>query len=153
MRTLEALYRKTSPYALSIFRIVVALLFMEHGTMKILGFPAGMGPVHQINIIWVAGMLELVGGGLLALGVFTRPVAFVLSGEMAVAYFMAHAPKGFIPAVNGGELAVVYCFAFLYLWFAGAGPVSIDWLFRRVTPEPTGDEVTTPPPPYRSAET
>ncbi len=154
MRTLEAWYQQASPYVLSIMRIVVALLFMQHGGQKILGFPpGGHGTPPAFSLIWVAGMLELVGGGLLALGVFTRPVSFVLSGMMAVAYFKAHAVRGFFPVVNGGELAVLYCFVFLYLWFAGAGPVSIDWLCRRKAPKPAVGEATTPPPPYRSTET
>ncbi|HOF90204.1 MAG TPA: DoxX family protein [Armatimonadota bacterium] len=132
MRTLEAWYQIAAPYVLSIVRIVAALLFMQHGGQKLLGFPpGGHGMPDPFTLSWVAGMLELVGGGLLALGVFTRPVAFLLSGQMAVAYFMAHAPRGVFPAANGGELAALYCFVFFYLWFAGAGPISIDWLFRR----------------------
>ncbi|MGC2198936.1 MAG: DoxX family protein [Stellaceae bacterium] len=114
---------------LSILRIVVGLLYMEHGLAKILGFP------HQPNHAPYAlltlnpglqGLLELVGGLLLALGLFTRTVAFVLAGDMAVAYFMVHAPRGFFPLLNGGELAIVYCFTFLYLWVAGGGEWSLD---------------------------
>ena len=118
---------------LSILRIVTALLFMTHGTSKILGFP--FNPRYEnlplLSLTGIAGLLELVGGLLLALGLFTRPVAFILSGEMAVAYFMAHAPRAFLPLVNQGELAVLYCFVFLYLWIAGAGPWSLDALRRR----------------------
>lgn len=132
MQTLEAYYQKSLPYLLSILRIVAALLFLQHGGQKILGFPPSeYGLPQPFTLAWTSGMLELIGGGLLALGAFTRPVAFLLAGEMAVAYFMVHAPRGFFPVVNGGELAVLYCFTFLYLWFAGAGPISIDRFFRR----------------------
>lgn len=115
------------PQLLSIFRIVVALLFLEHGTAKLLGLPhveMFAGPLPPL--IMVAGIIELVGGALVLVGLLTRLAAFILSGEMAVAYFMAHAPQGFFPILNQGELAVVYCFAFLYLAAAGAGPISID---------------------------
>jgi putative oxidoreductase len=121
-----------APMVLSILRIVAALLFMEHGLMKIFGFPAPMpggGPLPPL--IMAAGWIEIIGGTLLALGLFTRPVAFILSGEMAVAYFMAHAPKGLYPAVNMGELAVLYCFLFLYFAFAGGGLWSLDAQLRK----------------------
>jgi len=125
--------REWSPRVLSVLRIVTALLFMTHGTSKVLGFP--FNPRYEnlplLSLTGIAGLLELVGGLLLALGLFTRPVAFILSGEMAVAYFMAHAPRAFLPLVNQGELAVLYCFVFLYLWIAGAGPWSLDALRRR----------------------
>jgi len=125
--------REWSPRVLSVLRIVTALLFMTHGTSKILGFP--FNPRYEnlplLSLTGIAGLLELVGGLLLAVGLFTRPVAFILSGEMAVAYFMAHAPRAFFPLVNQGELAVLYCFVFLYLWIAGAGPWSLDALRRR----------------------
>ena len=115
--------------ALSVFRIAVALLFIEHGTQKLFGFPippmGGQGPA-AFSLIWYAAILEAVGGVLVLVGLFTRPVAFLLSGEMAVAYFMAHAPRGFFPAGNGGDGAVLFCFAFLYLAVAGAGPWSVD---------------------------
>jgi putative oxidoreductase len=120
------------PKVLSILRIVAALLFLAHGTMKLFGFPdAGMDQPPVGSLYWVAGVLEVVGGLLLALGAFTRPVAFVLSGEMAVAYFMSHAPKSFYPAVNQGDAAVLFCFVFLYLVFAGPGPWSVDAILRR----------------------
>ncbi len=107
------------PRMLSILRIVVGLLYMEHGLAKVLGFP--LQPNHAPYALFTLnpgfqGLLELVGGLLLALGLFTRTVAFVLAGNMAVAYFMAHAPRGFFPLLNGGELAIVYCFVFLYFW-------------------------------------
>jgi putative oxidoreductase len=116
---------------LSILRIMVGMLYMEHGFAKILDFP------HQPNHVLYApftlnpglqGLLEFVGGLLLALGLFTRTVAFVLAGNMAVAYFMVHAPRGFFPLLNGGELAIVYCFVFLYFCLAGGGPWSLDRL-------------------------
>jgi putative oxidoreductase len=116
---------------LSILRIIVGLLFMEHGLAKLLDFP------HQPNHVaytlftvnpGLQGLLELVGGLLLALGLFTRCVGFVLAGDMAVAYFMVHAPRGFFPLLNGGELAIVYCFVFLYFWVAGGGEWSLDRL-------------------------
>lgn len=117
---------------LSVLRIVAALLFMSHGMQKILGFPvAPHAPIPLFSLIGVAGLLELVGGALLLLGLFTRPVAFVLSGEMAFAYFLAHAPHGFWPLVNRGELAALYSFLFLYLAFAGGGPWSVEALTRR----------------------
>ena len=131
------------PYMLSFLRIVVGLLYMEHGLAKILDFP------HQPNHAPYApfslnpglqGLLELVGGVLLALGLFTRTVAFVLAGNMAVAYFMVHAPRAFFPLLNGGELAIVYCFVFLYFWVAGGGEWSLDRFARariRRFPEPS----------------
>jgi len=122
-----------SPRVLSVLRIVVALLFMEHGLMKQFHFPAPQpgAPDPLPTMLMAAAWLEMVGGALLALGLFTRPVAFLLSGEMAVAYFMAHAPKGFYPAVNMGEAAVLYCFVFFYFIFAGPGPWSLDALVRK----------------------
>lgn len=115
------------PRLLSVLRIVTALLFMEHGTMKLLGFPASGNPGPALfSLIGFAGILELVGGLLLVLGLFTRPVAFILSGQMAVAYFMAHAPQSFFPLINKGESAILFCFVFLYLFVAGAGPWSVD---------------------------
>src|SRR3984893_18963207 len=117
------------PRMLSILRIVVGVLYMEHGLAKILDFPPQ--PNHPPYALFtlnpgLQGLLELVGGLLLALGLFTRCVAFVLAGNMAVAYFIAHAPRGFFPLLNGGELAIVYCFVFLYFSVAGGGPWSLD---------------------------
>lgn len=124
-----------SPQLLSILRIMSALLFMAHGTAKLLGFPATemfAQPPEMFSLSWIAGVLELVGGALLALGLFTRPVAFVLSGQMAVAYWMAHASQAFYPIQNGGELAIMFCFVFLYIAAAGGGPWSLDnALFRK----------------------
>jgi len=116
---------------LSILRIIVGLLYMEHGLAKILDFPhqPNHAPYALFTLVpGLQGLLELVGGLLLALGLFTRCVAFVLAGDMAVAYFMAHSPRGFFPLLNGGELAIVYCFVFLYLWVAGGGEWSLDRL-------------------------
>jgi putative oxidoreductase len=112
------------PYVLSILRIVVALLFLEHGLSKVFGFPTPSAPVHGLIIL--AAFLETVGALLLLVGAYTRVVAFILSGEMAFAYFMAHAPRGFFPLANGGQLAIVFCFIFLYFAFAGGGPWSVD---------------------------
>jgi putative oxidoreductase len=121
-----------APRILSILRIVAGLLFFEHGASKLLGFPpSDHSGVDFLTLPWFAGVLELVGGALLLLGLFTRPVAFILSGEMAFAYWMAHAPKSPFPVVNGGDAAILYCFLFLYLAFAGGGPWSVDALLRR----------------------
>ena len=117
-----------SPRVLSVLRVISAFLFMQHGAQKLLGFPSPP-PFDQpplMSLLGVAGALELVGGFLLVIGLFTRPVAFVLSGLMAVAYFMAHAPEGFWPILNQGELAIMYCFVFLYLAAAGGGEWSLD---------------------------
>jgi putative oxidoreductase len=116
-----------TPRLLSMLRIVSAFLLMAHGTQKWLSFPvARESPTELWSLSGIAGLLELVGGFLLLLGLFTRPVAFVLSGLMAFAYFIAHAPQGFWPIINRGELAALYCFVFLYLAAAGGGPWSVD---------------------------
>jgi putative oxidoreductase len=111
---------------LSVLRIITGLLFMEHGTAKYLGFPHLDRVPEAMSMPGIGGIFELVGGALIAIGFLTRPVAFLLSGEMAIAYFYAHAPRGFFPILNGGEAAILYCFLFLYLFFAGPGPWSID---------------------------
>jgi putative oxidoreductase len=117
----------TAPVLLGVLRIVTGVLFAMHGSAKLLGFPPEVAhPVALFSLMGLAGVLELVGGILLAIGLQTRVVAFVLSGEMAFAYFMGHAPKGFLPIVNRGELAVMWCFVFLYLSAAGAGAFAID---------------------------
>ncbi len=117
-----------SPYALAALRIIAALLFIEHGTMKLFGFPAGEHPmsIALFSLMGLAGVLETFGGLLVLVGFFTRPVAFLLSGEMAVAYFVGHAPHGFFPILNYGEAAILFCFVFLYLVFAGPGALSVD---------------------------
>jgi putative oxidoreductase len=122
---------RVSPYLLSLLRIVAAILFMQHGAQKLLGYPPGGAKVELMTLAGVSGILELVGGAFILFGLLTRPVAFILSGEMAVAYFKVHAPGGFWPIQNHGELAVVYCFVFLYLAAAGAGPLSIDALRKK----------------------
>lgn len=115
-----------TPRVLGILRIVTALLFMVHGSQKLFGFPPSNHSPELFSLIWFAGFLELVGGFFVLIGLFTRPIAFVLSGQMAVAYWMAHAPKSFFPALNGGDAAILFCSIFLYLVFAGPGAFSID---------------------------
>lgn len=119
-----------TPRLQSVLRIVLAGLFFEHGTAKLLHIPhvPSFDNVQLMSLVGAAGVLELVGGFLLLIGLFTRPVAFILSGEMAFAYFMAHGPRNVLPILNGGELAAIYCFVFLYFAFAGAGPWSVDAL-------------------------
>jgi putative oxidoreductase len=124
-----------APYFLSIFRIIVAFLFVQYGTTKLFAFPAaimpGGGTAPLASLAGIAGALEVAGGALLLVGLFTRPVAFVLSGEMAVAYFIGHAPQGLWPVLNQGAPAIFYCVAFLYVSSAGAGPWSLDALRHR----------------------
>lgn len=122
-----------APSLRSVLRIVAAFLFAAHGTQKLFGAPAAPpgASVELFSLLGVAGVLETFGGLLLLLGLFTRPVAFVLSGEMAVAYFRSHAPRGFWPILNRGELAVLFCFLLLYVAAAGPGPWSLDALRRR----------------------
>jgi putative oxidoreductase len=114
---------------LSVLRIAAALFLLQHGTAKFLGFPTAMTP-PAYGMSWFAGLMELVGGAMLAVGVLTRPVAFLLSGMTAVAYFHAHAPQGFYPILNKGELAALYSFVFLYIAAAGPGPWSLDAMIR-----------------------
>ena len=125
-----ARWKSWAPYLLSILRIVAALMFIQFGTMKLFAFPVGMPPdggtAKLVSQIGLAGILETFGGLLILLGLFTRPVAFVLSGEMAVAYFQGHFPQGFWTVVNLGTPAVLYCFLLLYISAAGAGPWSLD---------------------------
>ena len=117
---------KYSPQILGALRIVVGLLFVEHGLMKIVGFPAPMGSGPLPPMIMAAGIIELVGGALIVLGLFSRIAAFITSGEMAAAYFIAHFPRGLYPAQNGGDAAVLFCFIFLYLAAAGPGAFAIN---------------------------
>ena len=123
-----------APRLLSLLRIVTALIFMVHGSQKLLGFPPTNNPPAFLSLSWIAGALELVGGALLVLGLFTRPVAFVLSGEMAFAYWLAHAPRSPFPVLNGGDAAILYCFVFLLLVFTGPGALSIDGSRRPAGP-------------------
>ncbi len=122
-----------APRALSVLRIITGLMIIEHGMGKIFHFPAlpSYANVQPLSLLGAAGFIELIGGALLILGLLTQPAAFILSGEMAVAYFMAHAPKSFYPLINGGTLAIIYCFACLYLSTAGAGPWSVDAAMKR----------------------
>ena len=115
-----------APRMLSVLRIVSALIFMAHGTQKLLNFPASDMSPPLFSIFGLAGLIEIVAGVLLLVGLFTRPAAFISSGTMAVAYWMAHAPQSPFPALNGGDAAILYCFVFLYIFFAGPGPWSVD---------------------------
>ena len=126
-----ALLDRWSPQLLSVLRIVVGFLFFWHGCAKLFHYPESMGDIPLFSLMGLAGTLELVGGAMLFLGLFTRIVAFILSGEMAFAYFMAHASHGFLPYVNHGEAAVFYCFVFLYLAAAGGGPISMDAMMHK----------------------
>ena len=125
-----AKWKSWAPYLKSLLRIVAALMFITFGTMKLFAFPVGMPPdngtAKVLSLAWFAGVLEVFGGGLMLLGLFTRPVAFILAGEMAVAYFYGHFPQGFWTVVNMGTPAVLYCFIWLYFSAAGAGPWSLD---------------------------
>ena len=124
----QSFYTVWTPRILGILRIATGFLFLQHGTAKLFGVPhiAMFDGLQLFSLMGFAGVLELAGGLLLLVGLFTRPTAFVLSGFMAVAYFMAHAPKGPLPILNQGELAVVYCFVFLYFAVTGAGAFSVD---------------------------
>lgn len=119
-------------YAHTLLRVVAGFTYSLHGFQKLFGYFGG-GHARTFSEMWIAGVLECFGGLLILVGVFTRPVAFLLCGEMAVAYFKQHLPKGFWPINNGGELAVLYCFIFLYLMSAGAGPWSLDRKIRKKT--------------------
>ena len=129
----DALGAAWAPRLLSVLRIMTGLLFLQHGTAKLLKIPAipMFANLSLTSLPGIAGILELVGGVLMILGLFTRSTAFILSGLMAVAYFMAHAPRGFYPILNAGELAALYCFVFLYIAAAGPGPWSIDAARRK----------------------
>jgi putative oxidoreductase len=124
---------RLEPHVLSIYRIVAGLLLLQYGVAKLLKFPAGtvFEKVEPTSLFGVAGMFELVLGALLVLGLFTRPVAFILCGEMAFAYFIGHVPKSFIPLLSGGNLAIMFCFSCLYFIFAGGGMWSLDAMMRK----------------------
>jgi putative oxidoreductase len=134
MSNVAARWSSLAPQLRSVLRIVAAFMFMQAGTVKLFGWPMPMPGGQTLTLmsqVGVGGVLEVVGGVLLLVGLFTRPVAFVLSGEMAVAYFQFHAPNGFWPVVNQGQPAVLYCFIWLYFSAAGAGPWSLDALRKR----------------------
>lgn len=124
-----------TPYASQlhgVLRIVAGVLFLAHGLVKLFGFPAGAPPGQQelLTLFGAAGVIELITGALIALGLFTRPAAFLAAGEMAVAYWMVHAPQSFYPVANGGDAAILYCFIFLYFVAAGAGAFSLERLYQ-----------------------
>jgi putative oxidoreductase len=126
-----------APHALALLRIVAAALFLEHGLIKLIGFPGGAPPGQQplVTLLGLAAVIEAVAGTLMILGLFTRSAALVASGEMAVAYWLIHAPNSFYPAANGGEAAILFCFVFLYIAAAGPGVLSLDALRQRFSPE------------------
>ena len=128
MSNIKRFFVSRAPQVQGLLRIVIGFLYLQHGTAKLFGVPhvAMFDGVQLFSLMGLAGVLEIVGGTLVMIGLWTRPAAFVLSGMMAVAYFMAHAPQGMLPILNKGELAVVYCFAFLFFAFAGAGAISVD---------------------------
>lgn len=131
---MEAALTPHAPRALALLRIMAGLLFLSHGTQKLLGFPAAEFAPPVFSIFWLAGVIEIVTGALITSGLFTRTAALLASGTMAVAYFLAHAPQTFFPANNGGDAAILFCFVFLYLVFAGAGTWSLDG--RRAAGQP-----------------
>jgi len=126
---LAAILERLRPFALSLLRVVAALLFLQHGLSKFFGFPTAGPPLAGLVIL--AALIETIGSVLLLVGWFSRWAAFVMSGEMAFAYFMVHAPKSVYPIVNGGDAAILYCFVFLYLFFAGPGPISVDRVLKQ----------------------
>jgi len=128
MDSLNPTLNAWAPRMLSVLRIVAALVLLQHGIIKLFGFPAGAmpGQVPFMSMYFFAGVIEVVTGILLILGLFTRPAAFLLAGTMAAAYFIGHHPRNILPSLNGGNLAIMYCFTFLYIFFAGPGPWSID---------------------------
>lgn len=128
---MERFLGKYAPYLYALLRIVAGLLFAMHGSQKLLGFPGGKDPVALFSMMGLAGVIELVGGLMIAFGLLASPAAFIASGMMAVAYFMAHAPQGALPILNGGEPAVLYCFLFLYIAARGSGVWSVDAMRRR----------------------
>ncbi|BBC02779.1 putative oxidoreductase [Bradyrhizobium elkanii] len=131
--TMDQTLSKLQPLALSLFRFITGLLLFQYGVAKLLKFPPNspFAKVELMSLFGAAGSLELILGGLLILGLFTRPVAFILSGEMAFAYFIEHFPRNFFPVINNGTAAILFCFACLYLVTSGGGPISLDALIRK----------------------
>ncbi|MBK0398795.1 DoxX family protein [Limibaculum sp. M0105] len=127
---IETRLNRLAPLVLSVLRCVAGLIFLAHGTQKHIGFPATERVVDAFSLPWFAGVIEVVTGVLIAIGFMTRPAAFLASGTMAFAYWIAHAPRDFYPVNNGGDAAILYCFLFLYIVFAGPGPLSVDALRR-----------------------
>jgi len=127
---IETRLNRLAPLVLSVLRCVAGLIFLAHGTQKHIGFPATERVVEAFSLPWFAGVIEVVTGVLIAIGFMTRPAAFLASGTMAFAYWIAHAPRDFYPVNNGGDAAILYCFLFLYIVFAGPGPLSVDALRR-----------------------
>ena len=136
--SLSPLDTRYAPHALAALRIVAGLIFLAHGLVKLFGFPpdAAPGPQEPLSLLGVGAAIELVTGTLVVLGLFTRAAAFLASGEMAVAYWLAHAPHSFYPAVNGGDAAILFCFVFLYITAAGPGAFSLDGVLRRLGSSP-----------------
>ena len=133
MNAFNTTLARFQPLVLSMFRVITGLLMFQYGCAKVLKFPIvpPFDKVEPFQLFWCAGMIELVLGGLLILGLWTRCVAFVLCGEMAFAYFISHFPRGFIPLLNGGELAIMFCFACLYICCAGGGPYGVDGMRKK----------------------
>ena len=139
---MSARFASYAPIMLSVLRIIAALIFLEHGTQKILGFPPG-GPVplpHPGEMLWWAGMIEMIPGFLLLIGLYSRTAAFLAAGEMAFAYWIGHFPRNFWPVDNGGDAAILYCFIFLYILCAGPGPWSLDAMVSKRWPRQQEDE-------------
>jgi putative oxidoreductase len=126
-----------APHALALLRIVAAVLFLAHGLIKLVGFPAGAAPGAQplLTLLGLAAIIEVITGALLILGLLTRPAALIASGEMAVGYWLYHAPQSLFPAINGGDAAILFCFVFLYIFAAGTGALSLDGLWLGSSPE------------------
>jgi putative oxidoreductase len=135
-RSMESTLNKYQPQVLSLLRIIVGLVFLQHGLVKWFGIPVAnpaFANITLMSMVGIAGVIEIVAGSLITVGLFTRAAAFIASGEMAVAYFVSHFPRGLTPMVNQGNLAVLYCWVFLYLVFAGAGIWSLDYILRKKT--------------------